>query len=96
MESDVSTSQQSSSHQSTDQDNPTIANIFTLTKEDVEALSEYVDEFQEGDTDRRSTIIANAMADLVTLRPAGEPFNKLDASKVRLVHYVLPIQNIHV
>lgn len=84
MEDDSSTPNEESSPQSSVHSDPPVAKAFTLTKEDIEALQEYVDEFEEADSDRRSTIIANAMADIVKGRPADEPFNKVDASKVNL------------
>ena len=67
MESDTASSVQLSSDQSTDHDNPPLVDVFTLTDQDIVALTEYLDEFQEGDIDRQSVIIANAMADLATL-----------------------------
>ena len=91
MESDASSSVQSSSHQSTDRDNPPLEEIFDVTKKDGEILAEYLDEPQEGDPDRRNIIVENAMADLVALRPVGALFDKLDASVVRSFHYVLYI-----
>ena len=64
------------------QDDLPPVDVFTLTREDKALLSEYIEEFQEGDVDMRCTIVANAMAELVMLRPAGAPFNKDEASKV--------------
>ena len=85
MESDSSTPESHSSPRSSVNSPPPLLEVFSLSAEDVDALKEYLDEFQEADADRRNTIIANAMADIVTIRPAGETFNKLDASTVRLM-----------
>ena len=87
MESDFGTSEGQSSLQSAVHSDPLIVPIveaFTLTKEDIDVLREYVDEFQEGNADCRTSIIANAMADIAIIRPLGETINKLDASRVRL------------
>jgi hypothetical protein len=83
MESDTGSSEMSSAlPQSLDHHDSLPADDFTLTKDDIEACAVYLDEFQEGDADRRNTIVANAMADIVILRPVGAPFDKLKASKV--------------
>ena len=88
MQSDTGTSVSSSLPKSTTHSDPPQAESFTLSKDDIDALREYVDEFPEADADRRSTIIANAMADIVKIRGSGETFNKLDASTVRYAYYV--------
>jgi len=93
MESDTASSVQLSSDQSTDHDNPPLVDVFTLTDQDIVALTEYLDEFQEGDIDRRSVIIANAMADLATLRHLEEPFDKLNASIVRSAPFIIYCQS---
>jgi hypothetical protein len=59
-----------------------MADVFSITREDAKILEEYVEEFQEGDTDLRNTVIANAMAELSALRPETVSFNKIEASKV--------------
>jgi hypothetical protein len=82
MESDSITSESLPSHPSSPHVDHPPASVFTLTREDTALLSEYIEEFQEGDADMRSTIVANAMAELVLLRPPGSPFNKDEASKV--------------
>jgi hypothetical protein len=67
MESDNSSSVRSPSSPGSDHDDPPLASVFTITREDAQILSEYLDEFQEGDIDHRTTILANAMAALVVL-----------------------------
>lgn len=90
MESDTATSVSHSSRQNADQSDPSDppAVKFSLSNEDIEALRDYLEEFKEANAERRSTIIANAMADIVTLRPDDEPFNKVEASKVIFMSYV--------
>jgi hypothetical protein len=89
MESDSITSESSPTRPSSPHhDNPP-ANIFTLTREGTALLSEYIEEYQEGDGEMRTTIVANAMAELVLLRPPGSPFNKDEASKVRATPLIL-------
>ena len=44
-----------------------MAEAFAITWEDARILEEYVEEFQEGDADLRSRIIANVMAELCGL-----------------------------
>ncbi|KAN0141769.1 hypothetical protein V8E53_000231 [Lactarius tabidus] len=88
MESDSATSESSPSHPSIEHEYSHPGDIFSLTREDKELLSEYLEEFGEGDVEMRSTIIENSMAELVMLRPAGTPFNKEQASgKVRKWFY---------
>jgi hypothetical protein len=67
---------------------PPMGDVFSITREDAAILAEYVEEFQEGDTDLRNTIIANVMAELFVLRPDTVPFNKVDASKVA-IHIII-------
>jgi hypothetical protein len=55
---------------------------FVLSREDAVILQEYVDEFQEGDADVRNTVIAAAMAELCSVRPPTDRFNKVEVSKV--------------
>jgi hypothetical protein len=66
---------------------PPIKEVFTMTEEDVTILEEHLEEFSNGNADLRNTIVANVMAELVLLRPETFPFNKAEASKVR-VHIV--------
>ncbi|KAN0125338.1 hypothetical protein V8E53_015595, partial [Lactarius tabidus] len=88
MESDSATSESSPSHPSIEHEYSHPGDIFSLTREDKELISEYLEEFGEGDVEMRSTIIENSMAELVMLRPAGTPFNKEQASgKVRKWFY---------
>ena len=87
MESDFGMSEGQSSLQSAVHSDPLIVPVveaFTLTKEDIDVLWEYVNEFQEGNADCRTSIIANAMADIAIICPLRETINKLDASRVRL------------
>jgi hypothetical protein len=67
---------------------PPIPEGFSITREDAICLAEYLEDFQEGDTDLRNTIIANVMAQLCVLRPDKELFNKVEASKVT-VHMLI-------
>lgn len=89
MESDTASKVDSSSPASSKHPNIPPTDGFTITREDAKILSEYVEEFQDGDADMRTTIIANAMAELAVLREDGESFNKSVASKVRYAHIVL-------
>ena len=88
MEDSSTSDDRSSPHSSARSDSP-LLDIFTLTRDDVEALREYVDEFQEANAERRSAIIQNAMADIMEVRH-GDRFNKVDASKVRFIFHVMP------
>ena len=88
MQSDTGTSVSSSLPKGITHSDPPQAESFTLSKDDIDALREYVNEFPEADANRRSTIIANGMADIVEIRRDGQEFNKIDASKVRYAFYV--------
>ncbi len=88
MESDSTSSTQTSSAPVSDHSDPPLPGGFSITREDAQILSEYVDEFQEGDANHRANIIANAMAALIVLRPDAEPFNKGEASKVKSAHII--------
>jgi hypothetical protein len=61
---------------------PPVAEGFTLTGEDTQILQEYLDQFQNGNIEDRTRIVANAMAELAVLRPDGVLFDKVLASKV--------------
>jgi hypothetical protein len=89
MESDSTNSEISPSLQNNSQDNSPLADVFVLTREDTGLLLEYVNKFEQGDLDMRSTIIANAMAELVMLQPAGALFDKDEATKVRSALLIL-------
>ncbi len=69
-----------------------MAEAFAITREDARILEEYVEEFQEGDADLRSRIIANVMAELCGLRSDTVPFDKVEASKVPFL--VLKMENM--
>jgi hypothetical protein len=62
---------------------PPVDENFTLTKDDTRILEEYIDQFQDGDAEARTRIVANAMAELAVLRPDGVLFDKVLASRVR-------------
>ena len=91
MESDSGTStpepQLLSSPQSSHHSDPPVMESFTLTRDDIQVLEGYVDAFQEANADCWSGIIANMMAEIVTIRPVGEGFSKVDASKVRPISH---------
>jgi hypothetical protein len=89
MESDTNSSSPSPSPPIPEHVDPLPTGLFTITREDSKILSEYLKEFEEGDGDMRTKIVANAMAALVMHRPAGEPFDKGEASKVRSSHIIL-------
>jgi hypothetical protein len=55
---------------------------FSITREDAKILGEYLDEFEDGDSDLRNTIVTNAMAVLSGRHPEIESFDKIEASKV--------------
>jgi hypothetical protein len=61
---------------------PPMVEAFYITREDAKILEEYIEQFEEGDNDLRTTIVANAMAELSGLCPETEPFDKIEASKV--------------
>jgi hypothetical protein len=90
MESDSATSESSPSHPSIEHEYSHPGDIFSLTGEDKELLSEYLEEFGEGNVEMQSTIIENSMVELVMLRPAGTPFNKEQASGVRASPLIFP------
>ncbi|KAH9010548.1 hypothetical protein EDB85DRAFT_2161146 [Lactarius pseudohatsudake] len=54
---------------------------FSITPQDRDILQEYLQEFQEADTDDRTRIVEKAMAKVYHLRPVNTPFDKKDASK---------------
>jgi hypothetical protein len=89
MESDTTLSSPLPSPDIPDNYDPPPTGVFTITREDSETLLEYIEEFQDSDSDMQSKIVANAMAALVMLRPSREPFNKGEASKVRPVFMAL-------
>ena len=57
---------------------------FSISSEDAEILEEYIEEFQDADSELRTRIVANAMTQLAMLRPEDEPFDKVIANKVSL------------
>ena len=61
---------------------PSVDNEFSIDSDDAKILQEYLDKFQDGDTELRATIVANAMAELYDLRPEDAPFDKTKASQV--------------
>jgi hypothetical protein len=85
MESDTSSSLRSPSHPRSNNGTPPPTDAFLITRKDSEILSEFLDEFQDGDGEICTKIIANAMAAVFLARPDGDPFNKSKASKVRFV-----------
>ena len=46
---------------------PAMVEAFAITQKDARILEEYLEEFQEGDVDLRSRIIANVMVELCGL-----------------------------
>ena len=46
---------------------PLLEEDFYITREDLEILAEYIDEFQDADAEMWTTIVANAMAELAIL-----------------------------
>ena len=62
---------------------------FTLIEEDIGVLKEYVNEFEEGNDNFCTLIIANAMADIAIIGPFGETIDKLDPSRVRFTFICL-------
>ena len=63
---------------------PSPVDTGTITRDDAKILQEYLDDFQDGDVDLRSRIIANALADICELREETEPFDKDAFSKVSI------------
>ncbi|KAN0138127.1 hypothetical protein V8E53_004016 [Lactarius tabidus] len=67
---------------------PPLTDAFLITRKDSEILSEFLDEFQDGDGEIRNKIITNVMAAVFLARPDGDPFNKSEASmKIRKWFY---------
>ncbi|KAN0135027.1 hypothetical protein V8E53_007145 [Lactarius tabidus] len=64
MESDMTSSSPLPSPDIPDNYDPPPTGVFTITREDSKTLLEYIEEFQDGDSDMRSKIVANAMAAL--------------------------------
>jgi hypothetical protein len=94
-----SASQSSSKESGTPLPSPTLPpkeDTFTITKDDAKILQEYLDNFQDGDTDLQATIIANAMAELCNLRPEDEPFDKAKASQVHCHESILHVGNTNI
>ncbi|KAH8978646.1 hypothetical protein EDB86DRAFT_3151891 [Lactarius hatsudake] len=69
-----------SAHPESDREQP-VKLGFSITPQDRDVLQEYLQEFQEADTDDRTRIVEKAMAKLYHLRPVNTPFDKKDASK---------------
>ena len=96
MESDFGTSEGHSSPHNSAHSLPLVVPVvetFILTKDDIDVLKEYVNEFQEGNANHRTSIIANAMVDIAVICPLGEAINKLDASRVKytfIYHHSIP------
>jgi hypothetical protein len=61
---------------------PSMNDEFSIDSDGAKILQEYLDDFQDGDTELRATIVANAMAELYDLRPEDAPFDKTKASQV--------------
>ena len=57
---------------------------FSISSEDAEILEEYIEEFQDTDSELWTRIVANAMTQLAMLWPEDEPFDKAIANKVSL------------
>ncbi|KAH9001968.1 hypothetical protein EDB86DRAFT_2827429 [Lactarius hatsudake] len=69
-----------SAHPESDREQP-VKLGFSITPQDRDVLQEYLQEFQEADTDDRTRIVEKAMAKLYHLCPVNTPFDKKDASK---------------
>ncbi|KAH8985230.1 hypothetical protein EDB86DRAFT_2833172 [Lactarius hatsudake] len=69
-----------SAHPESDREQP-VKSGFSITPQDRDVLQEYLQEFQEADTDDRTRIVEKAMAKLYHLCPVNTPFDKKDASK---------------
>ena len=82
MRSDTSSSADSHPHLPSDHVASPAPQGFLFTRKDAELLSEYLDDFQDGNAEVQAKIIENAMADLAVDRPDEEPFNKAEVSKV--------------
>ena len=70
---------------------PSMDGEFTINSDEAKILQEYLDDFQDGDTELRAKIVANAMAELYDLRPEDAPFDKTKASQV-----CYPLDALHV
>jgi hypothetical protein len=57
-------------------------NGFKLTPEDANILNEYIDEFEQADTQMRNNILEKAMGELYRLRPGNSAFDKKEAKQV--------------
>ncbi|KAH8985347.1 hypothetical protein EDB86DRAFT_2833150 [Lactarius hatsudake] len=69
-----------SAHPENDREQP-VKSGFSITPQDRDVLQEYLQEFQEADTDDWTRIVEKAMAKLYHLHPVNTPFDKKDASK---------------
>jgi hypothetical protein len=99
MQSDPSLlSPQSDDSASAHESSSSPTNAFTITREGVQILQTYLDDFEDGNADFRTTLVARAMADLAALHPRDVPFNKLDASMVSICthHHKMQMQNTDV
>ena len=63
---------------------PLLEEDFYITREDLEILAEYIDEFQDADAEMWTTIVANAMAELAILWDDSQSFDKVIANEVSL------------
>ena len=55
---------------------------FKVTSKDADILNEYMDEFENADTQTRDNILEKAMGELYKLRPGNTAFNKKEAKQV--------------
>src|SRR6266571_3848984 len=58
------------------------ADPLILTPQDINILKEYVEEFEQADTQLRKKILERAMGDIYRLRPGNSAFNKEEATQL--------------
>ncbi len=58
------------------------ADPLILTPQDINILREYVEEFEQADTQLRKKILERAMGDIYRIRPGNSAFNKEEARTV--------------
>lgn len=59
---------------------------FALTMNDIDILEQCLEEFGEADSKAQTKLVQRIMGELCRLRPANSPFDKAEASKVKLHH----------
>src|SRR6201996_3107644 len=59
---------------------------FALTMNDIDILEQCLEEFGEADSKAQTKLVQRIMGELCRLHPVNTPFDKAEASKVKLHH----------